>query len=273
LRWGSVSGREEAPGRRVHDQDRLSDRELPRACLPVRRRCVHLDPSLPPPACEPADGQPAPSVRRPPLLGRARRASPHRRRTLDSGARGTAAVEGRRGKSSPKLVKCPLGERAFSGPRQGTDRVLALRPGSGDRSVRVWVQDPRRGRAKREADPPRTYKNPSPLPCAGKRRRAASARRGRGCGGLGDAGDPACSGGRRRGRPRSGRPQAPLELVWKVLTAAFGGPGRPHRRGPSAELGTPWPAPGEQLGKFGWSTQNSLPHGSRMTQKSKPRSC
>ena len=35
------------PGRRVHDQDRLSDRELPRACLPVRRRCVHLDPALP----------------------------------------------------------------------------------------------------------------------------------------------------------------------------------------------------------------------------------
>ncbi len=28
MRWGSVSGREEAPGRRVHDQDRLSDREL-----------------------------------------------------------------------------------------------------------------------------------------------------------------------------------------------------------------------------------------------------
>jgi hypothetical protein len=42
-----VSGREEAPGRRVHDQDRLSDRELPRACLPVRRRCVHLYPALP----------------------------------------------------------------------------------------------------------------------------------------------------------------------------------------------------------------------------------
>jgi hypothetical protein len=62
LRWGSVSGREEAPGRRVHDQDRLSDRE-PLACLPVRRRCVHLDPSLPPPAREPADGQPAPDVR------------------------------------------------------------------------------------------------------------------------------------------------------------------------------------------------------------------
>ena len=63
MRWGSVSGREEGPGRRVHDQDRLSDRELPRACLPVRRRCVHVDPSLRPPACEPADGQPAPSVR------------------------------------------------------------------------------------------------------------------------------------------------------------------------------------------------------------------
>src|SRR6266536_6017627 len=47
LRWGSVSGREDAPSRRVHDQDRLSDRELPRACLPVRRRCVHLDPALP----------------------------------------------------------------------------------------------------------------------------------------------------------------------------------------------------------------------------------
>ena len=42
-----MSGREEAPGRRVHDQDLLSDRELPRACLPVRRRCVHLDPALP----------------------------------------------------------------------------------------------------------------------------------------------------------------------------------------------------------------------------------
>ncbi len=42
MRWGSVSGREEAPGRQVHDQDRLSGRELPRACLPVRRRCVHL---------------------------------------------------------------------------------------------------------------------------------------------------------------------------------------------------------------------------------------
>jgi hypothetical protein len=39
LRWGSVSGREEAHGRRGHDQDRLSDRELPRACLPFRRRC------------------------------------------------------------------------------------------------------------------------------------------------------------------------------------------------------------------------------------------
>ena len=32
-----MSGREEAPGRRVHDQERLSGRELPRACLPVRR--------------------------------------------------------------------------------------------------------------------------------------------------------------------------------------------------------------------------------------------
>ena len=32
----------EAHGRRVHDQDRLSDREPPRACLPVRRRCVYL---------------------------------------------------------------------------------------------------------------------------------------------------------------------------------------------------------------------------------------
>src|SRR6266567_5212311 len=64
LRWGSVSGREEAPGRRVHDQDLLSDRELPRACLPVRRRCVHLDPALPARLlANPADGQPVPSVR------------------------------------------------------------------------------------------------------------------------------------------------------------------------------------------------------------------
>jgi hypothetical protein len=59
-----VYGREEAPGRRVHDQDRLSDRELPRACLPGRRRCVHLDPALPVRLlANPSDGQPAPSVR------------------------------------------------------------------------------------------------------------------------------------------------------------------------------------------------------------------
>jgi hypothetical protein len=31
---GSVSGREEAPGRRVHDQDRLSDQELPPVVYP-----------------------------------------------------------------------------------------------------------------------------------------------------------------------------------------------------------------------------------------------
>jgi transposase len=41
-----VSGREEAPGRRIHDQDRLSDRELPRACLPVPRRCVQRPDAL-----------------------------------------------------------------------------------------------------------------------------------------------------------------------------------------------------------------------------------
>ena len=32
-----MSGREEAPGRRVHDQDRLSDRELPRAEVDLRQ--------------------------------------------------------------------------------------------------------------------------------------------------------------------------------------------------------------------------------------------
>jgi hypothetical protein len=60
---GSVSGREDAPGGRVHDQDRLSDRELPRPCLPSgvdvsTSTLRYLS------ACgEPADAQPAPSVR------------------------------------------------------------------------------------------------------------------------------------------------------------------------------------------------------------------
>jgi hypothetical protein len=49
-------------------------------------------------------------------------------------------------KSSPKLVTCAhWPDELFSGPRQWTGRVLALRPGSGDRPVRVWVQGPRRG--------------------------------------------------------------------------------------------------------------------------------
>jgi hypothetical protein len=155
----------------------------------------------------------------PPVAGRARRASPHRRRTLDSGARGPAAVEGRRGKKLTEIGEVPIGRTSFfrpstgDGPRAssstGQRRSAGPRLGAGSQARR----------AKREADPPRTYKNPSPLPCAGKRRRAASARRGRGCGGLGDAGDPACPGGRRRGRPRSGRPQAPLEVVEKFLTS------------------------------------------------------
>src|SRR5437773_9580997 len=44
-----------------------------------------------------------PHGRPPPLLGRARRASPHRRGALDSGARGMAAVEGRRGKKLTEI--------------------------------------------------------------------------------------------------------------------------------------------------------------------------
>jgi hypothetical protein len=123
-------------------------------------------------------------------------------------------------KSSPKLVKCPLGERAFfrpstgDGPRAssstGQRRSAGPRLGAGSQARR----------AKREADPPRTYKNPSPLPCAGSVGARRMPRRGRGCGGLGDADDPACPGPRRRGRPRSGRPQAPLEGVEKVVTTS-----------------------------------------------------
>jgi len=38
---GSVSGREEAPGKRVPDEDRLFDQELPRARLPSVARPHH----------------------------------------------------------------------------------------------------------------------------------------------------------------------------------------------------------------------------------------
>src|SRR5207237_2898987 len=46
VRWrmveaGSVSGREEAPGKRVPDEDRLFDQELPRARLPSVARPHH----------------------------------------------------------------------------------------------------------------------------------------------------------------------------------------------------------------------------------------
>jgi hypothetical protein len=62
----------------------------------------------------PCLGPHGPHGRRPPLLGRARRASPHRRRTLDSGARGTAAVEGRRGKKLIEIGEvCPVGRTSF----------------------------------------------------------------------------------------------------------------------------------------------------------------
>jgi hypothetical protein len=112
----------------------------------------------------------------------------------------------------------PVGRRRTGGERwtrasssTGQRRSAGPRLGAGSQARR----------AKREADPPRTYKNPSPLPCAGSVGARRMPRRGRGCGGLGDADDPACPGPRRRGRPRSGRPQAPLELhVEEVFTAA-----------------------------------------------------
>src|SRR6266704_4854042 len=96
LRWGSVSGREEAPGRRVHDQDLLSDRELPRACLPVRRRCVHLDPCATcPPACEPR--RRAAGTQRPDVLD-ADRGYDHdkyRRQVCEAGITATAVPDHR----------------------------------------------------------------------------------------------------------------------------------------------------------------------------------
>jgi hypothetical protein len=58
-----------------------------------------------------------PHGRLPPLLGRARRASSRRRRTLGPGARGTAAVEGRRGNKLIEIGEvCPLTGRAFFRP-------------------------------------------------------------------------------------------------------------------------------------------------------------
>src|SRR6266498_1907691 len=65
-------------------------------------------------------------------------------------------------KSSSKLVECAHWvNELFPGPRRRTGRVLALRPGSGDRPVRVWVQGPRRGARTREVDPPQPT---TPLP-------------------------------------------------------------------------------------------------------------
>jgi hypothetical protein len=122
-----------------------------------------------------------PHGRPPPLPGRARRASPHRRRTLDPGARGTAAVEGREGKAHRTWWGAPCGRTSFFPALDGgRGRVLALRPGSGDRPVRVWVQGPRRGaRSARWIHPPTSFL----LPCwkAG----AWWARRGRAAAGCG----------------------------------------------------------------------------------------
>jgi hypothetical protein len=92
-----------------------------------------------------------PDGRPPPLRGRARRASPHRRRTLDPGACGTAAVEGGTAKSSSKLVKSArwpsefvrpwtadgpgasssTGQRRSAGPRLGAGFPGAARAARG----------------------------------------------------------------------------------------------------------------------------------------------
>jgi hypothetical protein len=62
-----------------------------------------------------------------------------------------------RGSQRKKLTEigelCPLANELFR-PRPWTGRVLALRPGSGDRPVRVWAQGSRARRAERQADPP-----------------------------------------------------------------------------------------------------------------------
>jgi hypothetical protein len=49
LAWRAVSGRREAPGRRVGVESKPSCQELLRACLPIRCRSVQLSPALPRP--------------------------------------------------------------------------------------------------------------------------------------------------------------------------------------------------------------------------------
>jgi hypothetical protein len=140
---------------------------------------------------------------------------------------------------------CPLAKRAFSGPRRRTGRVLALRPGSGDRPVRVRAQGPRRS-----ARSARSIHHSLPLLFTRLTGRAGGwwARRGRGRGGRWVAGDPCAPGPRRRGRPRSGHPQAPLEDVEKIATPKCSATSRSKRDcdsagAPRPRLRAPWGMP------------------------------
>jgi hypothetical protein len=101
----------------------------------------------------------------------------------------------------------------FSGPRRRTGRVLAPRPGSGDRPVRVWVQGSRARRA--NARGRSTTPHLSSPPCRWKAgawwaRRAVLRR-------AGECGHPCAPvlGGEDGALAR--RPQAPLEVVEKSL--------------------------------------------------------
>jgi hypothetical protein len=146
----------------------------------------------------------------------ARRASPYRRRTLDVGARGVAAVEGRRGN---KLIDiggvCLLAGRACFRPSTvdgpGASSSTGQRRSAGPRLVQG--SRARRANARgRSTTPHLVFTRPR---LEGQARE--SARRGRAAASWGRRATRVPRGWR-RGRRACAPPQAPLEVVEKFLT-------------------------------------------------------
>jgi hypothetical protein len=132
----------------------------------------------------------------------------------------------RKENSSSKLVNHALLGRTnlFSGPRRGTGRVHPDLPAKIGRSVsgcRVPGAARERARSMPRTRLPVAHHHSSTFLSSYHALGASGAwecSAGPCCGGLGDAGYPCAPVLGGRGRPRSGRPQAPLEVVEKFLT-------------------------------------------------------
>jgi hypothetical protein len=150
----------------------------------------------------------------PPATGPGRRAAQRARDLLGAAwpYPRTTRPAGVRDQFRPGSISIPRSRNwSLTQPKAG--RVV--RTWRRNRPVRVWVQGPRRGARTREVDPPPPT-SPLPYHPCWERAGAWRAWRRRAAASLG-CGLPVCPVVGGRGRPRSGRPQAPLEVVEKFL--------------------------------------------------------